>query len=59
MPANHKKRFSYSCLPDAKAEELRGIVANLKPLLRLHPTFLEAGREQCGIQFQGPRPPGT
>jgi hypothetical protein len=45
MPANHKKRFSYSCLPDAKAEELRGIVANLEPLLRLHPTFLEAGRE--------------
>jgi hypothetical protein len=45
MPANHKQRFSYSCLSDTKAEELRGIVANLEPLLRLHPAFLEAGRE--------------
>jgi hypothetical protein len=46
MPGNHKKRFSYSGLPDAKAEELRGIAATLEPLLKgLHPTALEAGSE--------------
>jgi hypothetical protein len=40
-----KKPFSFADLPDAKAEELHGIVAKLEPLLQLHPTFLAAGCE--------------
>jgi len=44
MPSD-KKRFSYSCLPDAQADELRGIAATLEPLLmQLHSAALEAGR---------------
>jgi hypothetical protein len=45
MPAKNNC-FSYSCLPDEKATELRNIAATLEPLLKqLHPTAVEAGRE--------------
>ena len=46
MPGKHKTGFSYSGLPDAEAEELRGIAATVEPLLKqLHPLALEAGRK--------------